>query len=133
VSGAPSTAIALATGRSPLEAARAAGALLGKETVVRGLVAHVGVTVLWSAVLATVLPRGREILAGAAAGAGIHALDMGLIGRRIPAIADLAQVPQLLDHLAFGASVGAALAWCRAQSPSPSPRPERSSSPPPSS
>jgi hypothetical protein len=115
VSGAPSTAIALVAGRSPLEAARAAGALLGKETVVRGLVAHVGVTVLWSAVLAATLPRGHEVPAGTVAGAGIHALDMGLIGRRIPAIADLAQAPQLLDHLAFGATVGAALAWCRSQ------------------
>ena len=115
MSGAPSTAIALATGRSPLEAARAAGALLGKPTVVRGLVAHVVVTGLWSAVLAATLPRGHEVAAGTAAGAGIHALDMGLIGRRVPAIADLAQLPQLLDHLAFGASVGATLRWCRAQ------------------
>lgn len=115
VSGAPSTLLALATGRSPLEAARAAGALLGKPGVVRGLVAHAGITVLWTTVLATALPHGHEVAGGAVAAAGIHGLDMGVVGRRVPAIAALPQLPQLLDHLAFGASAGAALAWCRAQ------------------
>jgi hypothetical protein len=115
VSGAPSTVLALATGRSPLEAARAAGALLGKESILRGGVAHVAITLWWVAVLAAVLPRGREVPGGVAAAVGIHGLDMGVIGRRIGPIADLPQLPQLLDHLAFGAATGATLAWSRAQ------------------
>lgn len=114
VSGAPSTALAVVTGRSPLEAARAAGSLLGRTGLVRGLVAHAGITVLWVSVLAATLPRGREVGAGVAAGAGIHALDMGVIGRRIPSMSALPQLPQLLDHLVFGAATGAALAHCRA-------------------
>ena len=119
VSGAPSTVLALATGRSPLDATRAAGALLGKPSVVRGGIAHVGITLWWVAVLAAVLPRGREVPGGLAAAAGIHGLDMGVIGRRFPPLAALPQFPQLLDHLAFGAATGATLAWCRAQDGAP--------------
>jgi hypothetical protein len=115
VSGAPSTIHALATGRSPFDAARAAGVLLGKRSLVRGAIAHGGITVFWTAVLASVVPPGREVAGGAAAAIGIHGLDMGVIGRRFPAIAELPQLPQLLDHVAFGAVVGAALAWCRTQ------------------
>jgi hypothetical protein len=48
---------------------------------------------------------------GALEGAGIAALDLGVIApRRAPAIAALPQVPQWADHLAFGALVGACLA-----------------------
>jgi len=115
VSGAPSTLLALLTGRSPLDAARAAGAVLGRPGLVRGVVAHAGITVLWVSVLAATLPRGREVTAGLAAGAGIHGLDMGLIGRRIPELAALPQLPQLLDHLLFGAATGAALAGWRSR------------------
>lgn len=119
VSGAPSTIHALLTGRSPLAAARAAGALLGKPSLLRGGIAHVAITIGWVAVLAAVLPRGREVPGGVLAALGIHGLDLGLIGRRIPPIAELPQVPQLLDHLAFGAATGATLAWSRSQDPAP--------------
>ena len=115
VSGAPSTVHALVTGRSPLDAVRAAGALLGKGSVVRGGIAHVAITLWWVAVLAAVLPRGREVPGGLAAGAGIHGLDLGVIGRRVGPIAALPQVPQLLDHLVFGVATGATLAWVRAE------------------
>jgi uncharacterized protein YndB with AHSA1/START domain len=109
VSGAPSTAHAVATGRDPLAAAQAAGALLGRRTLVRGLVAHAVISVGWTAVLAVVLPRRGAIAGGAAAGAAIAVLDLGLVGRRIPAIRELPMVPQVADHIAFGALVGAAL------------------------
>lgn len=115
VSGAPSTVHAVLTGRSPLAAARAAGALLGKPSLVRGAIAHVAITVWWVSVLAAVLPRGRELPGAVVAAVGIHGLDLGVIGRRIGPIAELPQLPQLLDHLAFGAATGATLAWCRAQ------------------
>lgn len=119
VSGAPSTIHALATGRSPLAAARAAGALLGKPSLVRGGVAHVALTLFWVGVLAALLPRGREVAGGTVAAVGIHGLDLGLVGRRIGPIAELPQLPQLLDHLAFGAATGATLAWLRAQDGAP--------------
>lgn len=59
--------------------------------------------------LARLLPRGHEPAWGAAAGLAIAALDLGLIGRRVPAVAALPQAPQWADHVAFGAAVGAVL------------------------
>lgn len=45
---------------------------------------------------------------GAAAGALIAALDLEVARRRYPAVAALDQLPQWLDHIAFGALIG----WC---------------------
>ena len=74
-----------------------------------GGAAHVAISAGWTAVLVPVL-RGRgsrgAVLAGAAAGAAIAALDLGVVGRRYPAIAALAPGRQVLDHLAFGAIIG---------------------------
>jgi hypothetical protein len=110
VSGAPSTVHALATGGGVLTAARAAGGLLGKPGLGRGLVAHAGISLGWGAVLGATLPRRRTIAAGAAAGLAMAALDLGVVGRRIPEIAALPVAPQVLDHIAFGAVVGATVA-----------------------
>jgi len=110
VSGAPSTAIAIVSGRPVLEAARAAGAVLGRPTLPRGLLAHAAISAGWGVVLTTVLAGRRYPIAmGAATGAGIAALDLGLIGRRIPAICQLPLLPQVADHLAYGAAVGICL------------------------
>jgi hypothetical protein len=117
-SGAPSTAHAVLTGRSPLAAARAAGSLLGSPGLVRGGIAHGGLSLLWSAVLAALLPRGREVAGGAVAGLAIAAVDLAVIGRRYPAIAALPPGPQVLDHVAFGALAGATLAH-RRRTPAP--------------
>jgi hypothetical protein len=121
VSGAPSTLHALVTGRDPLEAARAAGAmLLPRETralpllVAAGPV-HGAISLFWSLVLARTLPRRRTALAGAAAGLAIAALDLGLIGRRIEPIRRLATAAQVADHVAFGAVTGAVLARRRSR------------------
>lgn len=109
-SGAPSTAWALVRGEDPLRAARAAGALLGRPGVVRGAVAHVGISIVWTAVFAAVDRRRPWTAAsGAAAGVAIAALDLGVIGRRYPAIASLPLGPQLADHAAFGALLGGVL------------------------
>jgi hypothetical protein len=115
VSGAPSTAIALARGEDVLEAARAAGAiLLGGERRTPVLLAaavpvHLALSLGWAAVLGAVLPRRRTAAWGAAAGAAIAALDLGVIGRRIPAIAALPQGRQWADHVAYGLAVGLVL------------------------
>jgi hypothetical protein len=110
---------AAATGRSPLDAARAAGAVLGRTGLVRGAVAHALVSTFWAAVLARALPRRSSgwagALDGAIAGAGIAVLDLGVVGRRLPAIRALPVIPQVVDHLAFGALVGAVLARRRRQ------------------
>ena len=74
-----------------------------------GGAAHVAISLFWGVVLSAVLPRRRAVLAGAAAGLAIAAVDLGLIGRRLPAIRPLDPWPQLLDHVAYGAVVGAVL------------------------
>jgi hypothetical protein len=110
LSGVPSALHAALTHRPPLESTRAAGTLLGRPSVPRGLVAHAAVTVWWTCVLAVALPRRRAAAWGAAAGLGIGLLDLGVVaGRRSPAIAALPRWPQLADHVAFGALAGAVL------------------------
>src|SRR4051794_21761742 len=107
-SGVPSTARALATNRDPLEGARAAGKLLlPRERRTRPLLAaavpvHLTLSLGWAIVLRRPLPSHHEPLLGAAAGLAIAALDLGVIGRRIPAMRALEQLPQWLDHVAFG-------------------------------
>lgn len=113
LSGAPSTLHAVATGRSPLAAARAAGELLGRPGLVRGLAAHMIMTMWWTAVLSAVLPRrtgaGTAARLGAVGGAAIAAIDLTIARRRFPAIAALPAAGQVADHLAFGALVGTVL------------------------
>ena len=115
LSGIPSTAHALATGGDVLVGARAAGAiLLPRERrtlplLASATVAHAALSFGWAAVLAAVLPRGRELRWGPPAALGIALLDLGVIGRRLPAIRALAPAPQVADHLAYGAAVGGAL------------------------
>lgn len=113
LSGVPSTAWNLARGRDPLEATKAAGTLvLPDDAQPWALVAaaapvHLGVSLLWTVVLARTLPARNRVAWGAAGGLAIAALDLGVIGRRYPAIRKLPLAPQLADHALFGAVVGA--------------------------
>ena len=109
LSGAPSTIVAVVRGENLLDSTRAAGTLLGKRSLVRGGVAHVLITLLWTAVLAVVLPGRRPVAEGLAAGTVIAALDLGVVARRFPAIAALDHGPQVLYHLAFGVVASVAL------------------------
>ena len=115
-SGIPSTAYAAARGTSILDGARAAGAiLLPRETRTAPLLAaavpvHLGLSVCWAFVLDAALPRQHEPLLGALGGLAIAAIDLELIGRRLPAIRALEQPPQWLDHAAYGLTVGFVLA-----------------------
>lgn len=110
VSGAPSTVHALVTGRSPLAAARAAATLLpgrdGRPGLVAGLAVHVAVSAWWGTVLGLTLPRRHTVAWGAAAGAAIAALDLGVLARGKDEIRGLPQLPQWADHVVFGAAVG---------------------------
>lgn len=116
VSGLPSTVHALAAGRDPLEATLAAGSiLLPNETrrlhfFLAAAPVHLSISLGWGLVLARVLPRRPSVASGAAAGLAIAALDLGVIGRRFPRIRALPLVPQLADHIVFGATVAAVLA-----------------------
>ena len=113
LSGAPSTVHALATGRSPLDAVQAAGTLLLPDDAApsalaaAGVVAHSAISLGWGVVLAAVLPRRRTVVWGALAGLAIAALDLGVLARRWPRIRALPTAPQVADHVAFGALVGA--------------------------
>jgi hypothetical protein len=119
VSGAPSTVIALARGDEVLDGARAAGTLLlPRERRTLPLLAaavpvHLALSIGWAAVLAHALPRGREVRGGLAAGLAIAALDLGVIGRRLPAIRALPQPRQWADHAAYGLAVGVTVAHRR--------------------
>ncbi|MDQ3987452.1 MAG: hypothetical protein M3280_13265 [Actinomycetota bacterium] len=115
VSGAPSTLYALRRGRSLSEATAAAGSiLLPNETRTPVLVAaavpvHIGVSLFWAAVFERSLPRQTTALWGGLAGAGVAALDLLVIGRRLPRIRALPLGPQFADHILFGITVGAVL------------------------
>jgi hypothetical protein len=110
VSGAPSTLHALATHGDPLEASLAAGSiLLPNETRRRRLlVAAAGVHLTLSLGWAVVLERARVRGAaqGAFAGLTIAALDLAVGRALFPRIRALPLVPQVADHVAYGAIVG---------------------------
>jgi hypothetical protein len=115
VSGAPSTLVTLARREDVLMGARAAGTLLlPRERRTLPLLAaavpvHLALSLGWAAVLDRALPRGHEPLFGVAGGLAIAALDLGVIGRRLPAIRELPQGRQWADHAAYGLAVGAVL------------------------
>lgn len=115
-SGAPSTVDALRRdGAGVLDATLAAGAVVvgdGAPRAVRLAAAvpvHAGLSLLWAAVLDRALPARHGAAWGAAGGLAIAALDLGVIGRRWPAIRALPLAPQVADHVLFGALAGWAL------------------------
>jgi hypothetical protein len=120
LSGAPSTLHALLTGADPLEATRAAGAmLLPHETATLPLVAaatlvHLAVSTFWALVFARLLPR-RHAAAWAVAGAlAVGVLDLRVIAPAFfPEVAALPFVPQMADHAMWGACLGGVLQWRR--------------------
>jgi hypothetical protein len=131
LSGAPSTAWTLLRGEDVLDGARAAGAIvLPHEQRTPVLLAaavpvHLALSVGWACVLGAVLPRRAEPAWGALAGAAIAALDLGVIGRRIPAIRALPQGRQWADHVAYGLAVGCVLRARRHQRPRGAPQTAR--------
>jgi len=120
VSGAPSTLVTLAKGEDVLMGARGAGAIaLPREDRTLPLLAaavpvHLALSVGWAVVLDLLIPPGAELAGGLAGGLAIAALDLGVIGRRLPAIRGLPQPRQWADHVAYGLTVGAVLARLRA-------------------
>ena len=115
LSGVPSTVWTLARGGRLLESTEAAGTIVMPDRVppalllVSGAVTHAAISLGWGVVLRAVLPRRPSLTAGAAAGLAIAALDLGVVGRRIPRVRALEPLPQVLDHMAFGVVVAAVL------------------------
>src|SRR5437868_14599534 len=117
LSGLPSTTWALVTGGDPLEATRAAGAMLlpGElETpplLLAAALVHPLVSLFWALVLWLALPRRHVVLWAMTASAAIAAVDLRLIAPAFfPAVAALDFWPQLADHVAWGVSYGVTLA-----------------------
>lgn len=115
LSGAPSTLHSLVTRRPVLEPTLAAGTLLlprGRRTLpllAAALPVHVALSLGWGVAIAALAPRGAELRTGVAAGLAIAAFDLGVVGRRYPRIRALPPAPQVADHVAYGAVVGAVL------------------------
>jgi hypothetical protein len=112
LSAAPSTTWTIATRGSLLDGATAAGSIvLPRSRSTAALVGaavpvHLALSLGWAAVLSVALPRRFTVPAAVAAGVGIAALDLGLIGRRFPRIRALPQGRQWADHVAYGLAVG---------------------------
>lgn len=111
LSGVPSTLDAFGRHRAlgPVaahvrDATCAVGTLLppGRPGFVRGSLIHVGISAVCGEVLARTLPESHSVAWGAAAGLALGVVNVGVIGRRFPAISALALGPQLADHAAFG-------------------------------
>jgi hypothetical protein len=123
LSGVPSTSHAILAGIDPLEASLAAGTLLlpheqrASRLLPAAIIAHGALSLGWALVLAAALPRRRTVAWAVLAGLGIAALDLGVVGRRFPRIRELALAPQVLDHVAYGATVGYVLSRRRGRRP----------------
>jgi hypothetical protein len=75
----------------------------GRPTFTRGALLHVGISVLCGEALARMVPETNSVIWSAGAGLAIGVINVGMIGRRFPAIAALPFVPQVADNVAFGA------------------------------
>jgi hypothetical protein len=111
LSGLPSTTYALVSGRKisaatdyVQDATTRIGVLVPpfRPGFVRGAAAHALISAVAAGGLARMLPRRGSVGWGAVAGLVMGVVNVGIIGRRIPAIAELPLGPQLTDNVAFG-------------------------------
>ena len=80
-----------------------------RPSVVGGLAVHGVLSLFWAIGIAAVVGERLRLRDGAAVGLAIGVCDLGLIGRHVDAIRNLPQLPQYLDHIAFGIVVIAVL------------------------
>jgi hypothetical protein len=121
-SGLPSTLHALAAGADPLEATRAAGAMLiGPGRTQAALVAaaalvHPAISSFWTWVFGRLLPRRRVALWAVLGSAAVALFDLRVVAPALfPEVAALPFWPQLADHLMWGACLGLTLQLGRAR------------------
>ena len=111
LSGLPSTVHTLVTGGDLTESTQAVGTLLLADDAPRGRLllagaaAHVAISLGWGVALAPFVPSRHPVRWGMGAGLAIAALDIGVIGRRFARVRALPPMPQVADHIAFGAVV----------------------------
>jgi hypothetical protein len=117
LSGIPSTLHALVTGGDPLEATRAAGAMISMPgSIAAAALVHCSVSLFWATVLWLALPRSHTVLWALLASAAIALLDLRVIAPAyFPEVAALEFWTQFADHLMWGACVGLALRGGRAR------------------
>jgi hypothetical protein len=115
-SGLPSTLHALVIGADPLEATRAAGAMLvpldagTPALIAAAAIVHPGVSLFWTAVFAWLLPRRHVALWAVVGSAVVALLDLRVIAPLVfPSVAALPFWPQFADHLLWGALLGGTL------------------------
>lgn len=70
--------------------------------LVRGIGAHVLISAMAGQAMGQLLPQRRSLACGAALGLVMGLGNVVVVGRHIPAIAELPVVPQLADNIAFG-------------------------------
>ena len=114
-SGLPSTLHALFTGADPLEATRAAGAMLvpaatNATLIAAAMLVHPSVSLFWTAVFGWLLPRRHLALWAVAGSAAVALFDLRVIAPLVfPSVAALPFWPQFADHLMWGALLGGTL------------------------
>jgi hypothetical protein len=115
-SGAPSTIYALLTDTDPLEATRAAGAMLVPldssplQLFAAAVLVHAVVSAFWALLFGFMLPRRHIALWAVIASAAVALVDLRLIAPLLfPSVAALAFWPQFADHLMWGACLGLTL------------------------
>ena len=115
-SGLPSTLYALVSGADPLEATRAAGAMLVPfdadlpALIAAAALVHPAVSLFWAAVFGCLLPRRRVTRWAVTGSAAVALLDLRVIAPIFfPAAAALPFWPQFADHLMWGALLGGTL------------------------
>jgi len=74
----------------------------GRPNVIVGAATHFGISAAFGQALGRFLPLRRSPLWGAAAGAAMGLIGVGIIGRRFPAIRGLPFGRQIADNVAFG-------------------------------
>ena len=113
LSGIPSTLYSAATGADIAEPTRAAGAMLvaanssDLQLLTAAAVVHIAVSFFWSGILILILPRTSITSACVLAASLIGVLDLRVIAPHFfPEVARLPFLPQMADHLMWGACLG---------------------------
>jgi hypothetical protein len=116
LSGIPSTLYSALTGADIAEPTRAAGAMLiapnssDPQLLIAAAVVHIAVSFFWSGILIVVLPRVFIAPACVLAALLIGVLDLRVIAPHLyPEVARLPFLPQMADHLMWGACLGLVL------------------------
>jgi hypothetical protein len=74
----------------------------GQPGVITGAAAHFAISAVVGEAFGRLLPARHSLTWGAAGGAAVGIVGVGIIGSRYPGIRDLPLGPQVADNIAFG-------------------------------